>query len=311
MLVCTQLLSACLKEDMSNCPEQIRVYFTFTDIHTLTGEGYPIDPDDVDQMHLYVFSDKGYYLREYRNDRIVKFSNKYYIDCSDLLPGKYRFIAWGGKDENCYSTTPAPFVKNKTNFDEALLILKRAGGNVATPHHLFHSDLPATVTYAKVQRFYMPLLQLTNTINIRTLGLPDDADNYRFNITDNNDAYTFDGSFATSVSDPTFTYTTPCTKDKAGQLNATLRVLRLAENRHKPQLQIYNETADTLLFPTGSYSNDLIGLIQDAYAENDFDTTHIYDIVIVFGNGDNSTGFTFTIFINGWQVREQDGDLTE
>ena len=314
LLVCTLLLFSCLKEDMSNCPEQIRVYFTYTDIFTLTGEGYPINPEHVDQMHLFVFNDKGYYLGEYRDDYIANFDEEYFIDCSDLMPGKYQFIAWGGKDENCYSTSlshsinPAPFVKSQTTLDEALVILKRSGNSVSTfVHHLFHSDIPATVTNAKIQRFDMPLLQLTNTVNIHTAGLPADADDYRFDIIDNNDAYTFDGWFATSKSDPTFAYTTPCTKDRAGQLNATLNVIRLAEYRHTPQLQIYNETAGKLLYQ----SDDLIGLIQKAYPANDFDTKHIYDIEFIFGDGDDSTDFTLTIIINGWVVREQNDDLSE
>ena len=314
LFICTLLLFSCLKEDMSNCPEEIRVYFKFTDMFTLTGEGYPINPGHVDRMHLYIFNDKGYYLGEYRDEHIAGFSDEYYIDCSDLLPGKYSFIAWGGKDEECYSTslgntlTPPSFVKSKTTFDEALLTLNRSGNNVSTPvHHLFHSGLPATVTNAKVQRFDMPLMQITNTINIRTVGLPYDGNTYRFNIKDNNDVYTFDGSFATRESDPFFTYTAPCMKDKEmGQLSATLNVMRLAGYRHSPQLQISNETAGNLLYHT----DDLISLIERTVPDNDFDTTHIYDIEITFDDGDD-TGFTFTIMINGWVLREQNNELSE
>ena len=313
LLVCTIFLFSCLKEDMSNCPEQIRVYFTFTNKHTLVGEGYPIDPDDINQKRLYVFSHTGYYLGEYHDAHIANFNEEYYIDCSDLLPGKYRFVAWGGQDESCYSTAlghsenPAPFIKSTTGFDEALLMLKHSGNDVTTPvHQLFHSSLPVTVTNTKIQRFDMPVMQITNTVNIRTAGLPAGPDAYRFQIIDNNDAYTFDGLFATGVSDPTFSYTTPCTKDGTGQLSATLNVMRLAANRHKPQLQIYNETAGKPLYHT----EDLIGLIQKADPNNDFDTTHIYNIDIIFDEG-NDTNFTFTILINGWAVREQGGDLTE
>ena len=306
------LLSSCLKENMTVCPEQIRVYFSFTTVDTYTGEGDdPINPDDVDRMRLYVFSEKGYYLGVYRDDHITGFSTEYYMDCSDLLPGNYRFIAWSGMDENFYGADPEQFVQNQTTFDEALMMLKHSGNLISTPvHHIFHSELPATVTYAKVQRFDMPLAQVSNTVHISTVGLPADDCAYRFNIADNNDKYYFDRSFASNISDATFTYTASCTKDGAQQLHSTLNVLRLAADRHTPVLQIYNETDGKTLYPFGAHSGDLIGLIKNAYPQNDFDQTHTYHIVLVFnGDPDDATRFTVTIFINGWEVREQNNEL--
>ena len=302
------LLISCLKEDMSDCPEEIRVYFVFT----TRVSGDQINPADVDRMHLYVFDDKGYYLSEYYDNHITNFNADYYIDCSDLLPGNYRFIAWGGKNELYYSTVPVSFVKGKTSFEEALLMLEYSGGIVSSLlPHLFHSELPATVTTASVQRFDMPLAQVSNTINIRTEGLPADANAYTFNIADNNCIYKFDRSFALP-SNAMFTYTAPCTKDEKSQLNASLNVLRLAAGRHIPQLQLYNETTGTLLYPVGTQSGDLIGLILSAYPQNNFDTTHIYDIVFTFeANPDELTGFSVSITINHWKVNDQGNELIE
>jgi len=310
ILIVNMLMSSCLREDLSNCPEEIRVYFTFTTVDTYTGEGDdPINPDDVDRMYLYVFSEKGYYLGEYRDDNITSFSTEYYIDCSDLLPAKYRFIAWGGKDEDFYSKIPEPFVKGETSFDDAFLMLNHSGNKISTlVHHIFHSELPATVTNSKVQRFDMPLAQLSNTINIRTVGLPADANNYRFTITDNNDVYDFNSSFASFASAPVFSYNAPCTKDGSYQLHSTLHVLRLADDRYTPSLQIFNETSGELLYPFGTYSGDLIGLIKSAYPQNDFDKTHTYNIVIIFGDS-SETNSTLTILINGWEVRYQNESL--
>ena len=316
LLVCTLLLSSCLKEDMSNCPEQIRVYFAFTTLSTRSGEGDAIYPEDVDQMHLYVFNDKGYYLNEYRDNHIDNFSEEYFIDCSDLLPGKYQFVAWGGKDEEFYSTTPVLFEKGITSFDEALLVLEHHNDEVTNKiHHLFHSELPATVTNEKVQRFDMPLWQITNTVNIRTIGLPADADVYRFDIADDNCNYLFDRSFAgcsLKNDGETFTYTAECAKDGANQLQSTLNVMRLSADRRTPQLQVVNKTTGTLLYPTGAQSGNLIELIQRANPENDFEMTHIYDIVLIFNHGGNGeTNTKITILINGWEVREQNGELVE
>ena len=295
------LFLSCTKEDMSDCLEEIRVYFTFSP--------QTINPADVDQMHLYVFNRDGYFVAEYRDDNIANFNSDYYMNVSDLLPGDYRFIAWGGKDERHYSTAPTNFVAGKTTFEEALLMLEHPGNIVSTPpHHLFHSSLTATViTTERLLVFYMPLVQLSNTINISTIGLPADANSYTFNITDSNCLYNFDSSFA-NHNHEAITYTAACVKDNAHQLHSTLNVLRLSADRRTPQLQIYNKTADTVLYPVGEQSGDLIGLILSAYPQNNFETTHTYDIVLTF-SGDSTTGFNVNISINGWQVKEDGGEL--
>ena len=307
LLVGTLLLPSCTKEDMSDCPGQVEVYFTF---NTSGVGGERINPADIDRMHLYIFNDEGYYLREYRDDRITNFNTDYHIDCSDLLPGNYRLIAWSGKDERFYSTSPSGFVKNKTTFNEALLMLSHSGNNVpANLHHIFHAELQDIfIVFQKKQRFYMPLTQLSNTINVRTVGLSSNENVYTLNVRDDNCTYKFDKSFA-SHSHATTTYTAPCIKNGAGQLNASLNVLRLAADRQHPQLEIYNETSGKLLYPTGTQSGNLIGLILSAYPQNNFEITHTYDIVFTFT--ESSTGLTATVAINGWQVHGQEGELVE
>ena len=298
LLVGVLLLTSCLKEDYSNCPEDIRVYF---DVAPSTSM------DDLDQMNLYVFDSDGRYLQEYHDGHIPDFSpDDYYINCSDLLPGKYRFIAWSGKDETCYSTMPEPFVKGKTAFDEALLKLECSGMIIVTAlHHLFHSELPATVMKTKSQRFIMPLAQLTNTIHIRTIGLPADNDDYSFNIIDNNSDYFFDASFANDIGDAAFNYISNYSGNALNQPNATLNVMRLEKNRRTPKLLILNKTAGTTIFPASTHTGDLIELILTANPQNNFETTHTYDIIIKFA-GDTSV---ISITVNGWEVLLQNVEL--
>ena len=294
---------SCYHEEMpSNCPKDIRVYFTFS--------SNTINTAEVDRMHLYFFNQDGLFVGECRDDHIVRFSSDYYLDYSGLKPGNYRFIAWGGKDDRFYNTTPAPFVVGQTTFHEALLLLSHPENILSTHvHPIFHSDINTTVTYEnKQQRFTMPLNQLSNTISISTVGLPMNEDAYTFNIKDNNCVYKFDGSFAPH-SHPTITYEAPCTKDEAGQLHSSLRVLRLAANRRIPQLQIFNQTTASALYPVGTQSGNLIDLIMKAYNQNNnFDTMHTYNIVLTF-TGDDSSGFDVSISINGWKVYDQNDDL--
>ncbi|MCL2728268.1 MAG: FimB/Mfa2 family fimbrial subunit, partial [Bacteroidales bacterium] len=261
------LFSSCTKEDMSACPSQIRVYFTFAP--------NTINTADINRMHLYVFSDNGTFWGEYIDERISNFSPDYYIDCSDLPPGTYRFIAWAGEEKQHYATAPISFVKGQTTHDEALLELKHTGDVVSTPlSHIFHAQLlDATVKVQRVQRFEMPLTQLSNTIHLRTVGLPADENLYTFSIEDNSCAYKFDRTRTLSPLCNRFAYTAPCTKDKNNQLNATLNILELSAERRTPYLQVINRTTGTTLYPVGAQSGDLIGLILSAYPQNNFETT--------------------------------------
>jgi len=307
-IVCATVMAmvhlSCTKEDMSMCPTQVRVFFTHAD--------NAINPSDINAMHLYVFSADGYYLAEYVDDYIPRFGPDYYIDCSDLYPGSYRFIAWGGKNEQHYETAPLSFVKNQTTYDQALLKLKHTGNVVpALIPHIFHAQLlDATVVFQKVQRFEMPLSQLSNTIRIRTIGLPVDTNHYSFNIEDDSSVYKFDRSRASSHLQSRITHTAPCTKDDSHQLNSTLHVLELSADRRTPLLQIYNETSKTPLYPVGTQSGDLIGLILSAYPQNNFLTTHTYDILLAF-SGSDKDGYHVSITINGWQVREESDELID
>ena len=303
LIVCTLPLASCIKEDLSDCIKEARIYFSYAP--------QTINPADVDRMHLYVFSQNGLFVGDYRDNQINGFSSDYFIDISDLPSASYRFIAWGGKDEQYYATTPTLFVKGQTTFDEALLMLKHSGNTISTlVPHIFHANLSATILNIPTpQYFYMPLSQLSNTINIHTVGLPAQTDAFTFRITDNNGAYKFDSSFAPQIHEP-FTYSALCTTDNEDQLHATLHVLRLAANRRTAQMQLYNETTGTLLFPAGSQSGDLIGLILSATPNVNFDTTHTYDIVLTF-TGDGTTGFDVSVSVNGWMVQDEENNLIE
>ena len=308
LLVHGFLLTSCLKENMSGCPEEIRVYF---DISTRAGND-AINPTNVDRMNLYVFNHKGFYLSEYSDEQINNFGPDYFIDCSDLLPGKYRFIAWGGMDEVLFSTVPASFEKGKTTFDEAFLVLEHSDGIVFSPmHHLFHSDLSVTVTNSKIQQFLMPISQQTNTITVRTMGLWTNPDHvYTYEIIDDNCTYQFDGSFAEyahvhhkiSKEPYEFKYqmsTHP--NDREGQLNVTLTVMRLTENR-QPKIKIIDENTNDTLF-----SYDLIKLIKKI-PNVEIGITHDYVIDLLFVYNVDPT---VTVYINGWKLQDEETQLVD
>ena len=312
LLFCTMIFSTCktfIEEDMSDCPEEIHVYFD-VEPYNIFGD---MDTDELDRMSLFVFDDKGVYLREYVDNDIDAFNENYYIDCSNLLPGNYSFIAWGGKhedyeikivqkqlqkldeeeeeedDEEEDEEEPIIFIKGKTTFDEALLMLNHTEGIVSMPvPHIFHSYMSIKIDRSKIQRIDMPLMQLSNTINILLKGLQSNAsDVHTVNITDNNNVYHFDGDFANEPDDDdTFKYTQTFEITSEGY-GASLTVMRLAEER-TPKLQISNQSAN-ILFPSNALSipDNLVDMInlrypQSEYPDFDFDKKNRYDIVITF-----------------------------
>jgi len=303
------MFSACLKESFYDCPESIRVYFNFDN---RSGED---QSKHIDRMNLYVFDRYGFFLYEYRDDA-VEFSSDYYIDCSNLYPGSFRFIAWAGKDEDSYATQPGTFVRYKTTYKEAFLMLNQMDDLITDViHPLFYSAIPATVTKTREQYFEMPLEIMTNTINIHTIGLPDDNNEYAFEIGDINSSYMFDGSLNLSndlKTSESFKYVSPCDKDEKSQLYSTINILRLSINRYSPQLQIYDQTTGRSLYPANEgQTSNLIDLIRRANPNNDFEKTHTYDIVLNFGETDptNPDDNGLIITINGWEIREQDNNL--
>jgi len=308
LLVCASMFSTCIKENFSDCPENIRVYFDFDD---RSGENHS---KHIDQMNLYVFNDKGLFLHEYSEDSI-NFDSDYYINCSDLYPGKFRFIAWAGKDKNSYSIYPEPFVRNKTTIMEAFVMLNQADDCITeVVHPLFYSVLPATVTKTKEQYFSMPLELMTNTVIVRTIGLPSDNDDYTFEINDNHGYYQFDGSFGSNdvkgFYNEDIKYVAPCLKNEMNQIRSSINILRLSANRKSPQMQIFNKTAGRPLYPNNNdQTGNLIDLIKKANPNIDFNNTHTYDIVLNFEVSEDTNLDGLTIIINGWVVREQESDL--
>lgn len=289
MLVCWAGLGSCIKEDMSDCPEDMRIYLTFTPAtYARTG----IDPREVDRLDLFAFDAEGIFRGVWTDEHPVLASG-YYMTIPRLPAGDYRFVVWGAMHEP-YSTTPAIFKVGETLFADAQLNLNiPSGGTVAAIRPLFHALATERVRAdVRTQHIEMPLWQAYNTINLTTEGFDPAGDQFRMSVTDSNGNYYFDYSFAPCGE---FTYATPCGTDAQGQLKASLDVLRLAADRH-PRFEIRNMSQQKTL-----YEADLVELLNKM-GEIDYAGTHTYDIHIKFAT--DNTDMTATVTINGWQVTE-------
>lgn len=278
------LLAGCIKEDFSDCLTGLKVYFTHepgTLIRT------SIDHSEVDRLDLFVFDDAGIF-RGIWTDENPKLSSDYYMTIPNLPEGNYTFVAWDG-DHPPYSISTT-FIVGQTTINEAIFSLEHQMGEVENDMlQLFHASKQEYVYNTRDQKVYVPLVQLHNTINLTTEGLPLDGNTYQMTISDNNGKYYFDNSFAPSGD---FTYKTSCAKDAQGQLSATLNILKLAADR-SPIFKIYNVTQGSVLFEA-----NLITLLN-RIGNIDYDTQHTFDIHIKF-----TTDMKAIIAINGWQVTE-------
>ncbi len=281
------LLNGCIGEDMSDCSTGLEVYFTY---EPATYARLGVNEQEVDRIDIFAFDAQGVF-RGVWTDINPTLSPAYFMNVTGLSAGEYRFIAWCGLHGD-YKTSPAEFIVGRTTFGEALLILEHNGQAEDGVAPLFHAQKIETVQGTSgEQKIYLPLVQAYNTINLTTEGLQDNTDIYRMTIYDDNGKYHFDYSFAGGGE---FNYTTTCGKDVAGQLSATLHILKLAADR-SPVFEIRNQTQDTTL-----YREDLVMLINEI-GTNPYDMIHTYDIHLKFG-------LDVSVSINGWWV-VNDGEI--
>lgn len=278
------LLSGCVKEDFSDCPAGIKVFFTYQS--TYAGEG--ITPSDVDKMDLYIFDRETGILKAAIKDPNPQLSPDYFMSIKDLPTGKYRMVAWGGLKGD-YTTVPAELKVDETTYDEAMVVFDHADEVTHAIGHLFFAELKeAEITTARKHHFYLPLIQNTNIINLTTEGLPRNDDRYCMYIHDSNSSYFFDNSFAPCCD---FKYTSACNKDEQGQPHATVTVLKLADSR-QPLLRLWNLTTGVC-----KYSINLVEILNTRGV--DYDLQSEFDIHLKF-----NTDMSVDVTVNDWQVTE-------
>lgn len=287
--------TSCIKEDFSDCPAGLKVFFTYTPLDGNIG----MDPSKVDKLNLYIFDEETGLLKAMVEDVKPTLSPDYYMQVYDLPAGKYKMIAWGdvyGDYQAVDQNDRIDLVVNQTTYNEAFLefIHKQ---EVTTPiGYLFHAQLDGAevVDNVREQRFYVPMVEITNTFNVTSEGLGINNRTYSIWIVDNNGRYKFDSSFA---EDSKFKYYTTCDKDIDRQPFASLRVLKLAADRKDVQFVFHDDT-----YNMDIYTADLIELLN--LRGVDYETQHIFDIHIKFGKD-----LGVSVSVDGWQV--VDGEITD
>jgi hypothetical protein len=293
ILVCTGLfLSSCIGDDLSDCPtDGIVPQFILVPY-----EGNNIKNDSLYSAKVCVFDEQDNFVASYHIEGRPEL-NKIYTPNWGLPPGKYTYIAWLNYLENLRVN---PCILGKSTRTQTLLqliipetrIIENTHSNIPflCYGHVHNQELNDTADAGSPQEnlITIPVMQLTNKINLRVTGLSNAllrasaADNheYEFSITDNNGIYGFDGEF---IPHDSFTYSTSKQVD-SDVLETSLTVLKLSGTRQNPTFTIKNRTTGAQIYPVENESNNLIQRILSDIPDNDFNKNHEYRIDINFAS---------------------------
>lgn len=299
--------SSCIKEGRGeNCLSHLVRVIVIADAYIVRNSTPVTYPQSIENSTLYVFDDNGKYVTSVNNGRYIP-GRKYEFLLDIDVEKNYQLALWTnlGKD---YFPNYSIEQCEKEKYNKELLELRfRYPENKEVSHDI--DDLHFAFTNnAYVQRgveniFKIPLIPYTNKINITVKGLPETSLNYLFAIEDDNSHYTFTHNFVNhSPENRMFTYKRTAKFEK-GEVSATLKTLRLANERSPRILFASLDDNDAVL--ERLFSEDLITMIKESHPKQIdyntfFDETHVFDIVLQF-NSNLEVGVT----INGWTVNHQ------
>jgi len=255
----------------------------------------------IDSVHVYVFNQSNRYVTSTRGG--VYTNGQPYEFFLNLDDGQYHFIVW---------TNPGDYYQASHSLNDCEYqkpLLQDLQYYLACPEdQCLREEIPdllhgiyrdATIVLNRDNHFTISMIPDMYRINIKVKGLPDTEDTFDFSITDNNSHYSFENSIIADKSD--FQHIRTCTTEN-GELNTSIKVLQLADNR-SPKFQFRNTTLNEILF-----DKCLVETIQDAYKTAgqvvDFNTTHTFDIVLTY-----DTELGVSVSVNGWNYNPQPGEL--
>lgn len=216
----------------------------------------------------------------------------------DLPGGDFDFVVWTNLGEHYrIHQTIEEMESDSLTMDDLELYLDHGGQDLTDniPHLLHGIDHGHTIIEEIDNQIEVEIRPLTYTVNLTALNLPSGNDDYAFTITDNNSHYTFEGKLVEGKDDFTHHRTGPAPRR---EFNASIRTLTLSADR-SPRFTFSDASTGTVM-----HEADLIETITRAYRAAsrsvDFNTTHIYDIVLSF----DAANMEFTVSVNGWEHDE-------
>lgn len=292
---------SCIKEDMDDCPTDIRVYFDYLPATYATiKEG--INPEQVTRMNLYWFDAETNLLLGEVVDENPELSSDYYITIPTLQAGEYKFIAWGNL-KDCYTLLPETPVIGTTTFDQLAVNLNSIEEDCVktkiAPLFFGKSGIIELKQGVFSKEVRIPLMQDTYTFNLKVNGQLSANNSYKIVISDSNTLLDFENFY---VACPSVNYISECSFSQKNTITGSLTTMKVDRGR-SPILKVINQRDEA----TPVFEADLIDLILKLETQHkieiDFSQMYEFDIEITIDNG------SFAISINGWKIIYDESQL--
>ena len=202
-------------EDLDPCPHGVSLRF----IYDYNMEYANAFPKQVDCLTLYIYDDKGNYV-DTKTVTGTELQDENYRMKLNLEKGNYHFVAYGGLacDEKTFSVVQEPASGSK--YTDLRVEMDKSRVTATVPkdrklHDIFWGEL-SLATADLYSEGTVEMMKNTNNIRIvlqQLEGGTVNADDFDFEITDNNSLFNYDNDLLTGGI-PTVTYT-PWTKGQA------------------------------------------------------------------------------------------------
>ena len=228
-------------EDLTDCPQEVTFHMFRQTPCDGTVRYYPQEIKDV---HIFAFDQTNTLVRKFSASNLV-LTPDYRLTVPFDIQGKFTFVAWGSDSIDCYKTSD--FTEGVTTKSELIESLTHPAGRVdEMPSRLFFGQYGDSLTRdykaksgSHLDTLGLNMLEYTYRLTVNIYGL-DSTKTYKVYITDNNDAYDFDGHMLTGR--PEFAYNAE--PDRYGTLlSSSFTTLQLTEGGNS-RLIVYNETDD-------------------------------------------------------------------
>ena len=303
LLVVTLLSStfiSCIKENLDDCPSNIRVYFDYLPA-TYANIKEGINPEQVSRMNLYYFDVETELYLGMVTDDAVSLSRDYFMTLPAFKTGEYKFVAWGNLTDS-YHLEPESPVVDATTFDQFRTHLNSVKQDSVkqrlTP--LFFGETRTKILNSSLttQEIRIPIIQDTYTINLKVQGAIDSKCNYKYVITDNNTYLGFDNDY---IASPPVHYVTECGHPVNHVLTNSVTTLRIDSQRN-PVLKVMEDEKAEPVF-NAKLIKLIMALEKQHKIEIDFSNMYEFDIEVTI------QGSSFIITINGWEVNYSEEEL--
>lgn len=304
-------------EDESDCIMDISLKFHFTK------EGQECFSAEIPSISVFVFDEQDRFIGRWDENDNTKFHADYTM-ALPILPGKYRFVVWGGlKSENFYLTAPErPFgemvepVSGETTRDQMLLRLRcrTAAVGEETKNYVdfkensqYYGESELQVLTHKSKAVTIDLIKNTTQINLTLKGLSEEttrsgAFSHIVSIMESpNGGYDFSNRLEQSSTLYTYIQHEVMELEEGTQTSSFQTLKMQFNNGH--YLTIHNQQTDEVIYRV-DILEDYIRKVEAYSTQQAVDATDRFDIVIDMQNV-GSLGVRVTV--NGWRVNVSGG----